>query len=217
MCATGRLWLLRQELREIFPGGRETNAPTLHQEAWAAHRSKCSCSLAPPAVRMHSVCNLARRRSRMRTFAEKPKAPEQASLAKSTVRNPAPIGQSHRVELTLRDCHPAAAAAIQKKLAINKPGDVYEQEADHIAGQVMQLADPGFAGTTAATLQRQGDQRHEVGGHPLPAADRSFFEPRFGFDFSGIRIFDDHAADHAADSVSALAYTVGSDIVLSAR
>src|SRR5262245_11344571 len=35
--------------------------------------------------------------------------------------------------------HPPAAGAIQTKLAINKPGDDYEQEADHVSEQVMRM------------------------------------------------------------------------------
>jgi hypothetical protein len=42
---------------------------------------------------------------------------------------------------------------------------------------------------------------------------RSFMEPRFGHDFSGVRIHTDPRAAESARSVSALAYTVGRDIV----
>lgn len=50
-------------------------------------------------------------------------------------------------------------------------------------------------------------------GHPLDSATRAFFEPRFGHDFSHVRIHtDSHAAD-SARSVNALAYTAGSRIV----
>src|ERR1051325_1870278 len=38
--------------------------------------------------------------------------------------------------------HPPVAGAIQTKLAINKPGDEYEQEADRISGQVMRMPEP---------------------------------------------------------------------------
>lgn len=57
---------------------------------------------------------------------------------------------------------------------------------------------------------------HEVlssPGQPLDSATRDFFEPRFGHDFSRVRV---HADDRAADSaraVNAAAYTVGRDIV----
>ena len=38
--------------------------------------------------------------------------------------------------------HPPAAGAIQTKLAINKPGDEYEQEADRVSEQVMRMPEP---------------------------------------------------------------------------
>jgi hypothetical protein len=60
---------------------------------------------------------------------------------------------------------------------------------------------------------------HEVvgsPGRPLDAGTRAFFEPRFGHDFSGVRIHDDSRAAQSADSVSALAYTVGNHIAFGA-
>ncbi len=51
-------------------------------------------------------------------------------------------------------------------------------------------------------------------GQPLDAATRAFFEPRFGHDFSGVRVHTDAKAGHSAHAVNALAYTVGQDIVL---
>jgi hypothetical protein len=56
---------------------------------------------------------------------------------------------------------------------------------------------------------------HEVlrsPGQPLDSATRSFFEPRFGADFSNVRIHTGQRADRAARDVSAAAFTVGSDI-----
>jgi hypothetical protein len=53
-------------------------------------------------------------------------------------------------------------------------------------------------------------------GQPLDAAARTYFEPRFGHDFSRVRIHSDSAAHEAAASVDAKAYTVGSDVVFAA-
>jgi hypothetical protein len=50
-------------------------------------------------------------------------------------------------------------------------------------------------------------------GQPLDAATRALFEPRFGYDFSGVRVHTGEKAAESARSVSALAYTVGSDVV----
>jgi uncharacterized protein DUF4157/lysine-specific metallo-endopeptidase family protein len=50
-------------------------------------------------------------------------------------------------------------------------------------------------------------------GQPLDPATRAYFEPRFGHDFSQVRIHTDARAAESARSVNALAYTVGRDIV----
>jgi hypothetical protein len=50
-------------------------------------------------------------------------------------------------------------------------------------------------------------------GSPLPDSSRSFFEPRFGPDFSGVKIHNDADAAKSSQSVNALAYTVGNNIV----
>ena len=56
----------------------------------------------------------------------------------------------------------------------------------------------------AATVSR--------GGVPLAADLRSYFEPRFGHDFSSVRIHDNAAASAAAQSINARAFTLGRDI-----
>ena len=57
---------------------------------------------------------------------------------------------------------------------------------------------------------------HEVlgsSGHPLDEMTRSFMEPRFNYDFSGVRVHTDAHAARSAKEVNALAYTVGRDVV----
>ncbi|WP_224369258.1 eCIS core domain-containing protein [Hyalangium versicolor] len=53
----------------------------------------------------------------------------------------------------------------------------------------------------------------ERGGKPLPNAVRTFMEPRFGYDFSGVRVHTGGEAANAARAVQARAYTSGSAIV----
>jgi len=50
-------------------------------------------------------------------------------------------------------------------------------------------------------------------GQPLSASTREFFEPRFGKDLSYVRVHTDARAAESAGAVSALAYTVGHDVV----
>ncbi|MDJ0822529.1 MAG: DUF4157 domain-containing protein [Paracoccaceae bacterium] len=50
-------------------------------------------------------------------------------------------------------------------------------------------------------------------GQPLPASTRDFFEPRFGHDFSSVRVHHSGDADRAARDVGARAFAFGSNIV----
>jgi hypothetical protein len=60
---------------------------------------------------------------------------------------------------------------------------------------------------------------HEVlrsPGQPLDRETRAFMEPRFGHDFSGVRVHTDSQAAESAKAVNALAYTIGRDVVFGA-
>src|SRR5947209_7957462 len=136
--------------------------------------------------------------------------------------------------------HAAVPEAIQTKLTINQPGDVYEQEADRVAEQVIQVETPvsSEAPSTSQNARLGADDLftrkeasdtsvHETasasplvdevlssgGGQPLDESTRSFMEPRFGHDFSRVRVHADGRAAESAQSVNALAYTVGQDVV----
>jgi hypothetical protein len=54
-------------------------------------------------------------------------------------------------------------------------------------------------------------------GQPLDAATRAFMEPRFGHDFSKVRVHTDAKAAESASAVNADAYTVGRDMVFGSR
>lgn len=83
----------------------------------------------------------------------------------------------------------------------------------------------------AASVQRKADSPssqdpgaapsivHDVlrsPGQPLDSQTRSFMEPRFGQDFSGVRIHTDTKAAESAKAVNAAAYAVGSNVVFGA-
>jgi hypothetical protein len=50
-------------------------------------------------------------------------------------------------------------------------------------------------------------------GRPLDPASRAYFAPRFGRDFSRVRVYDGAEAAASARAIGALAYTVGGNIV----
>jgi len=59
----------------------------------------------------------------------------------------------------------------------------------------------------------RGDGLPDHGGQPLGPAARRYFEPRFGHDFSQVRIYSDASAARSASALGARAYTVGEAIV----
>ncbi len=50
-------------------------------------------------------------------------------------------------------------------------------------------------------------------GQPLPNEVRNFYEPRFGYDFSNVKVHTDGVAAKSAQLINALAYTSGNNIV----
>ena len=51
------------------------------------------------------------------------------------------------------------------------------------------------------------------GGQPLPEKSRDFFEPRFGYDFSQVRLHTDVRAAESAQALNAAAFTIGNNVV----
>jgi Domain of unknown function (DUF4157) len=119
---------------------------------------------------------------------------------------------------------------LQTKLKINQPGDIYEQEADRIADQVMAApTHPGVSDAPPRIQRFSGqfnsqmdaalasvDQAIADPGRPLEPALRQDMEQRFGYDFSRVRVHSGAAAEQSARDVNAYAYTVGQDIVFGA-
>lgn len=134
------------------------------------------------------------------------------------------------------ECQEKKMPGMQPKLAISEPGNPYEQEADRVAEQVMRMPESVSVSNEITPAQRPWVQMrvsrknrtayseappivHEVlssSGEPLGTATRAFFEPRFGQDFSRVRIHADDRAAASAQTLAARAYTVASDVVFGA-
>ena len=126
--------------------------------------------------------------------------------------------------------HATTPARIQPKLIVNTPGDIYEQEADRVAEQVMATpAHPGVSGALPHNQRYAGqasvgtdtapasvDRVLASSGRPLDPAVRQDMEQRFGHDFSQVRVHSGTAAEQSAQEVNAHAYTVGHNMVFSA-
>jgi outer membrane protein OmpA-like peptidoglycan-associated protein len=119
------------------------------------------------------------------------------------------------------------------KPRMNEPGDSDEREADTMANRVMQTSDPmgqsRIMGSPATAVQRKENDASAESkksnnkfnffgstARPLSETSRRFFEPRFGQDFSNVRIHTGEEAAKSAESVNARAYTAGNHIVFNA-
>jgi Zn-dependent protease with chaperone function len=101
-------------------------------------------------------------------------------------------------------------AKIQPKLTISNPGNIYEQEADRVADQVMSMPEP-----VAVRQELNPQPQSRRSNQPLSSQEKAFFEPRFGHDFSRVRIHADERAALRAGALGAHAFTVGEDIFFS--
>ena len=138
---------------------------------------------------------------------------------------------------------PKARARIHLKLAVGTPGDLYEQEADRVAEQVIRMPVPKLRGAcnykgegpecsvefgSRVQPQRmliQGNDADESAmppilqkvvpssGQPLDSSARAWMEPRFGHDFSQVRIHTGPRAVEAAEAFNARAFTFGLNVV----
>jgi hypothetical protein len=68
-------------------------------------------------------------------------------------------------------------------------------------------------GAEAGAAPRSVHEVLRAPGRSLDASTRAWMEPRFGHDFSNVRVHTGSAAAQSARDVNALAYTVGSDLV----
>lgn len=137
--------------------------------------------------------------------------------------------------------HAAPQRRIQPKLTVSRPGDMYESEADRLADQVMRMHQPNVqrpysCGEGCPKCQNQQEGQTQIQTKPTQGSDagqaissaekvvsspgqaltpvtRAFFEPRFGYDFSKVRVHTDSVSAQSAININALAYTFGNHIV----
>jgi Domain of unknown function (DUF4157) len=135
----------------------------------------------------------------MRTFAPTPQraAPHKPAIRRSPIADPF-----------------AAPRAADR---LSHPADPSERAADQLADQVLRHPAPPRPPTALEAPRAPADTpAWPAAGEALPAATRSFFEPRFGYDFSRLRIHTDAEAARSASALNAHAFTIGRDIVFAA-
>jgi len=130
---------------------------------------------------------------------------------------------------------------VQAKLTVGSPDDQYEREADRVADAVTRASTSNVHRQVEEKKEKKAGKEEEEepiqikgtggqiplissglqprinslrgGGHPLSESTRSYFEPRFGVDFTQIRVHTDAKAAEKAQALNVCAFTKGRDIV----
>lgn len=158
----------------------------------------------------------------------KPARPQRATVAAMPVSHPgraAPQKQS--------GASAGVPLYLQTRYPVSQPGDAAEREADGMAQRALRLPLAAAAAQRPAggeavpcngvpMIQRAAEAGSPApatahapvgsGGSALSASLRSFMEPRFGADFSGVRIHTGRDAAHMNRALGARAFTVGQDV-----
>lgn len=111
--------------------------------------------------------------------------------------------------------------AVTRRASERQSGPEPAPRTDTMPSAVLSLQRMAGNESVSALLGQQEDEErssvHDVvgsgGGSPLEPGARSFLEDRMGADFSDVRVHTGPRADESARSISAQAYTVGTDVV----
>lgn len=129
----------------------------------------------------------------------------QADAAEPTVRRQETADEDEDTVQTKPEAS-APPALIQRQV------DSDDVEDEEIPQRKQLSQTPAPLGSVRSSIQRL----RRDGGAPLSASLRGFMEPRFGYDFSRVRIHNGGVAQRSARALRAKAYTVGHDVVFGA-
>jgi hypothetical protein len=159
------------------------------------------------------------------------RSPIPAKLAMSQPGDPQELEADRMADGVLRT---AAPMRVPRTETAESDAGVREQGGAEVAvDQDLPLPETPMTGVKVQRMCHECEEEHKVhakgngppmvaagpvmaglgGGRPLPAAQRAFFEPRFGYAFDRVKIHTDSAAAEAARAVSARAFTLGNDLV----
>jgi outer membrane biosynthesis protein TonB len=140
---------------------------------------------------------------------EEPEEEEEELQAKPLSEQITPLVQ-RQVEPEEEEEEEEEEEPIQAKLADDMQVQRQEEPEEEEPIQTKQVSTraPSVTPNLASRIQSL-----KGGGQPLSESTRAFFEPRFGHDFSQVRLHTDTKAAESARAVNARAYTVGRDIV----
>jgi hypothetical protein len=125
-------------------------------------------------------------------------------------------------------CEECQGKSVQAKLVVGAVDDPLEHEADRVADRILRMVDPEVSAATPPSIrakERSSGAKPDTtrdtdaavratsgAGAPLPDGVRSYYEPRFGRDFSAVRVHTGSDAIASARALNARAYTLGRNI-----
>ena len=141
---------------------------------------------------------------------------EADQVAEQVMRMPEPESPHGIVASVEKDIHiqrvPLGKEEPNQQLEEEKDEQQDEEQPEEAEEALQAKESPGQTPTITPELQTRISSI-KGGGQPLPESTRTYMEPRFGHDFSQVRVHTDGAAAETAQAVKARAFTLGSDIV----
>ena len=107
---------------------------------------------------------------------------------------------------------------VQPKLLSNQTTSILQRQSDEEERKKEEEEWAQPKGENSYTVETSSDVESGINslkgdGQLLPESVRSYFEPRFGYDFSRVRIHTVGEATETAKSINARAFTIGNDVV----
>lgn len=136
----------------------------------------------------------------------------QAKLTVGAVNDPAEAEADQVADQVMRMPEAAAGGDLPPASNGSEFAPVRRLCADCEEDEIVQTKEAPGAGPALTAASEGTIMGLRGGGVPLPAAERAFFEPRFGRSFERVRIHDGANAGAAAKGIQARAFTLGNDI-----
>jgi len=121
-----------------------------------------------------------------------------------TIQAKAIPGQTPEIQ---RMCPECEEETVQRQEESPEEEDLEEDE------ELQAKSKPGETPAVTPNLESRISSM-KSGGQPLDPTARAFFEPRFGHDFSQVRVHTDNVAADTAKSIHARAFTLGNHVVM---